>query len=414
MKKLLLLFFIIMLLPLPVFAGQHKSSPANAMTVLKQEKTCLGIDRVGEPAVDAIFVNQRVGVFSNQSGINSRLENSIDVLLNKYNVTAIFTPEHGLLGAVAAGENYSDEKYKDIIVYSLYGETRRPTKAMLDSVDIIAVDIQDVGVRHYTYTSSLAYIMEECAKCNKKVVVFDRPNPLGGAIEGPVLKPQFKSFIGLYELPLRHGLTIGEFARFINTEAKINCPLEIVTMKNWQRTMLWSNTKLPWVQPSPRIPTAETAILYDITGICGDTNLSIGTGTAKPFYFVGAPYADAEQIKQKLEQLNIKGLGLRKAGFVPYTGNFSGELVQAVELYIADPLNINLPELGYAIVYSFQELYPEQMSKNPVFPGSTEYSINLALGEDSLAKHENPAKVFPRWRRECEAFKAKAKAYYLY
>ena len=126
MKKLLLLLFIIMLLPLPVFASQHKSSPATAMTVLKQEKTCLGIDRVGEPTVDAIFVNQRVGVFSNQSGINSRLENSIDVLLNKYNVTAIFTPEHGLLGAVAAGENYSDEKYKNITVYSLYGETRRP------------------------------------------------------------------------------------------------------------------------------------------------------------------------------------------------------------------------------------------------------------------------------------------------
>lgn len=414
MKKLLFILSMIMLLPLSGFAGHNKVSTATTMTTDKQVKTCLGIDRVGEPAVDAKLANQRVGIFSNQSGINSKLENSVDVLLNKYNVTAIFTPEHGLLGAIAAGEDYGDEKYKGITVYSLYGENRRPTKAMLDTVDVIAVDIQDVGVRHYTYTSSLAYIMEECAKYNKKVVIFDRPNPLGGAVEGPMLKPQFKSFIGLYELPLRHGLTLGEFARYINAEANINCPLEVVTMKNWHRNMLWSDTKLPWVQPSPRIPTAETAILYDITGICGDTNLSIGTGTAKPFYFVGAPYADAEQVKQKLEQLNIQGIGFRKAGFVPYTGNFSGELVQAVELYVSDPKLINLPELGYSIAYTFQELYPEQLIKLPVFPETTEHSINLALGEDSLMKHEKPTDVFPRWRKECEAFKAKAKAYYLY
>lgn len=414
MKKLLFILSMIMLLPLSGFAGHNKVSTTTTMTTDKQVQTCLGIDRVGEPAVDAKLANQRVGIFSNQSGINSKLENSVDVLLNKYNVTAIFTPEHGLLGAVAAGEDYGDEKYKGITVYSLYGENRRPTKAMLDTVDVIAVDIQDVGVRHYTYTSSLAYIMEECAKYNKKVVIFDRPNPLGGAVEGPMLKPQFKSFIGLYELPLRHGLTLGEFARYINVEANINCPLEVVTMKNWHRNMLWSDTKLPWVQPSPRIPTAETAILYDITGICGDTNLSIGTGTAKPFYFVGAPYADAEQVKQKLEQLNIQGIGFRKAGFVPYTGNFSGELVQAVELYVSDPKLINLPELGYSIAYTFQELYPEQLIKLPVFPETTEYSINLALGEDSLMKHEKPTDVFPRWRKECEAFKAKAKAYYLY
>lgn len=404
-KKIFLVLFL-MLLAVPAFAG-HKY-------IDKSAKTVLGVDRVGEAEVDAIFAGQRVGVFSNQSGINSKLENSVDVLLNKYKVTAIFTPEHGLLGAVAAGENYSDAEYKGVKVFSLYGDTRRPTKEMLDTIDVMAVDIQDVGVRHYTYTSSLAYIMEECAKYNKKVVVFDRPNPLGGAVEGPVLKPQYKSFIGLYELPLRHGLTIGEFARFINTEAKINCPLEVVPMKNWQRSMLWADTKLPWVQTSPRIPTAETAVLYDVTGICGDTNLSIGTGTSKPFYFVGAPYADAEAVKQKLEQLNLKGVGFRKTGFVPDNGKFSGELVQAVELYIFEPKKINLPELGYTIAYTFQELYPKQMDMLPVFPESTEYSVNLALGESSLKKHQKPAEVFPRWREECKAFIAKASPYYLY
>lgn len=406
MKKIFFLLFIMMLLELPAFAAHQQAD--------KTAKTVLGIDRVGEAKVDAIFAGQRVGVFSNQSGINSKLENSIDVMLNKYNVTAIFTPEHGLLGAVAAGENFSDEQYKGVTVFSLYGATRRPTKMMLDNIDVMAVDIQDVGVRHYTYTSSLAYIMEECAKYNKKVVVLDRPNPLGGTVEGPVLKPEYKSFIGLYEIPLRHGLTIGEFARYINTETKINCSLEVVPMKNWQRNMLWADTKLPWVQTSPRIPTADTAVLYNVTGVCGDMNLSIGTGTSKPFYYVAAPFADAEVVKEKLQQLNIKGVGYRKTGFVPDNGTYKGELVQGVELYLTEPKNTNLSELCYSIAYSFQELYPEQMSNPPVFPETNEYSINLALGENSLEKHEKPADVFPRWREECKAFVAKASLYYLY
>lgn len=415
MRKIFALLLIMLLMLTPTALARHKKVPKpQDLPIEELQPTAFGIDRVGEVEVDALFEGKRVGVFTNQSGINSKLENSVDVLLEKYNVVSIFTPEHGLMGAVAAGEEFSDEKYRDVTVFSLYGSTRRPTEAMLDTIDVMAVDIQDVGVRHYTYTSSLAYIMEECAKYGKKVVVFDRPNPLGGAMEGPVLKPEFSSFIGLYEMPLRHGLTIGEFARFINTEKNINCPLEVVAMKNWRRDMLWADTKLPWVQTSPLIPTAETAILYNVTGICGDANISIGVGTAKPFYYVGTPFADTELLKKKLEEFHFEGVGFRKAVFVPRYGGYSGKAVQALEIYILEPKKVNLSELGYAIAYTFRELYPEQMGTWRQRAGGLGNVIDIAQGEDSLVKHEAPDTAFARWREECAAFKLKATPYLLY
>ncbi len=188
---------------------------------------------------------------------------------------------------------------------------------MLDKIDTIVVDVQDVGIRHYTYFSSLAYIMEECAKFGKQVIVLDRPNPLGGVVQGPVLKPEYSSFIGLYSIPLRHGLTIGEFARYINGEYKIGCQLQVVPMKEYHKDMLWKDTKLPWVLTSPLIPTVETATLYGVTGILGDSSLSIGTGTAQPFMLVGMNGADAEVVKKALDDLHLAGVKFRAASFFP-------------------------------------------------------------------------------------------------
>lgn len=376
--------------------------------------TVLGIERVCEPEMKALFDNKRIGVFTNQSGVNSKLEGTVDVLRGLFNVTSIFVPEHGLLGAVAAGEKFENEKYNGITVYSLYGGTRRPTKEMLDTIDAMVVDIQDVGVRHYTYTSSLAYIMEECAKYNKMVIVLDRPNPLGGAVQGPVLKQKYSSFIGLYSIPLRHGLTIGEFARYINTEEKINCPLQVVPMKNWNRNMLWKDTQLPWVQTSPLIPTAETALLYCVTGVCGDACINIGVGTAKPFHYVGGTFADADEVKNALDALQIEGVAFRKAAFKPRYGQKTGDLIKGVEVYILDPAKVNLPELEYSIIYKFQELYPDKMKNYPQRYGNLGNVVDIALGEDTVEKHLSPTEVFPRWQSECEEFKEKIKPYLLY
>lgn len=391
------------------YAWPHKQKNKAAV-----EKTVLGIERIAEPQISQHFANKRVGVFTNQSGIDSKLNSSVDLLREKFDVKAIFVPEHGLLGAVAAGEKFSDTSYEGITVFSLYGDSRRPSKKMLDTVDIIAVDIQDVGVRHYTYTSSLAYIMEECAKQNKKVIVFDRPNPLGGTIQGPVLKEPYKSFIGLYEIPLRHGMTIGEFARFVNSEKKINCQLEVVPMKNWQRKMLWRDTGLPWVQTSPLIPTAETAFLYAATGICGDTPLSVGVGTAKPFYFIGAPFADEQKMISEFKKLNMAGVGFRKAAFTPRYGKYKDELVKGVELYILEPALVNYPELEYLLIFTMQNLYPEQMKTLTKRYSGDGYVVNIALGEDSIEKQEPPDAVFSRWKKECAIFEKLMSPYLLY
>lgn len=377
-------------------------------------KVTLGIERIDEERYAELLKAKRIGVFTNQSGVDSSLNRSVDLLRQKYNVTAIFVPEHGLFGAVKAGEDFGDAQYKDIPVYSLYNGQRYPTEQMLENVDLICVDIQDIGVRHYTYTSSLAYIMEVCAKAGKEVVVFDRPNPLGGKVEGPVLKPELKSFIGLYELPLRHGLTIGEFASYINRSQNIGCHLQVVPMKGYRRNMLWADTGLPWVQTSPLIPTAETALLYAVTGVIGDTNLSVGVGTAKPFYYVGAPYADSEQVKEALAALGLEGVAFREASFIPRYGVYEGELVQGVEIYLTEPKKVDLPQLDYYIIHTFKKLYGDKLKFPERGYGADGYKVDIALGETSIRSGEEPQRAFARWSTGCEAYKRAVAPYLLY
>lgn len=384
----------------------------NAQADNKGKGTVIGLERIKETKTFDRLKGKRVGVFTNQTGVDRNMRTSTDVLRDYFNVTAIFTPEHGLEGVVKAGEKVGDSSYKNIPVISLYGKSRRPSKEMLDRVDAIVVDIQDVGVRHYTYISSVAYLLEECAKYKKKIVILDRPNPLGGVMQGPVIKPENLTFIGIAEIPLRHGLTMGEFALFYNGEQKINCDLEVVKMKNWKRNMLWRDTGLPWVQTSPHIPTADTAIAYCVMGFCGDAGIDNGVGTTKPFAFAGATWADGEKIKNFLDDLKIKGVAWRKA---TYAKNISNNAVfQGVEFFVNDPINVNLPELGYQITNSFRTLYPTKFTDFPRSPYDKKYRLLKSLGEDSVLKNEKPAAVFKRWTKECEDFRAKSEPYLLY
>ena len=380
----------------------------------KENRVTLGIERIDEPFVQEQLAGKRLGLFTNQSGVDSRLRSSVALLQEKYNLTALFVPEHGLFGAVAAGETFASHSYKHIPVHSLYGATRRPTPEMLAQIDAMVVDIQDVGIRHYTYFSSLAYIMEECAKEKKQVIVLDRPNPLGGTIQGPVLKPEYKTFIGLYELPLRHGLTIGEFASVINSTQHIDCDLKVIPMKGWHRRQLWQDTGLPWVQTSPLIPTPETALLYGVTGVCGDSNLSVGVGTAKPFYFVGAPFADADAVKAALDARHLAGVAFRAARFTPRYGAYQDELVQGVEIYLTDVRRVNLPELDYILFSTFKSLYPEKIKTPERGYGSKGYKLDIALGESSLREGEAAETAFARWQQECADFTQQVKPYLLY
>lgn len=374
----------------------------------------LGVERLHEPFVQQLLAHKRVGLFTNQSGVDSKLTSSVELVRTQANLRAIFVPEHGLFGAVAAGDEVKGHEYDGIPVYSLYGDTRRPTQEMLANIDAMLVDIQDVGTRHYTYFSSLAYIMEECAKFDKQVIILDRPNPLGGAMEGPVLKPDYATFVGLYPLPLRHGLTIGEFARYINKTQNINCKLDVVPMQGWKRSLLWQDTGLPWTLTSPLIPTAETAIMYGVTGVIGDSTLSVGIGTAKPFAFVGAPFADAQQVKQVLDALAVPHVAFRAASFTPRYGVYNGELVQGVEVYVQDAHKVNLAELQYKIYLALSKLYPDKVQAQERGYGAQGYKTDILLGESSLRECADEQETFARWHEECRQFARAARPYLLY
>lgn len=371
----------------------------------------LGIERVDEYA--KLFAGQRVGLITNQTGVDSKLRSSEDILMEKTNLTGIFVPEHGLFGAVAAGDDVDGDKYRGVPVYSLYGATRRPTAEMLDAVDVMTVDIQDVGARHYTYVSTMAYAMEACAKAGKKFVVFDRPNPISGLIEGPTLKKGMESFIGLYRVPLRHGMTIGEYARYINATEQLGLDLTVVPMQGWKRSMYWRDTGLPWVGTSPQIPTADTTLYYVTTGVLGDTNLSVGIGTTKPFYYVGAPFARQDEVAAQLNGLQLPGVQFRPAVFIPIYGAFAKEVNRGVELYITDPQVYRAALTGASILRSFEELYPNKV----VYParyGAEGYKLDIALGENALRVGVSLERLLPRWDREAQEFARQVQPYLLY
>lgn len=374
-------------------------------------RVVLGVERVAE--YDELLQGKRVGLLTNQTGVDSNLRSTVDILKESYNLAALFVPEHGFYGAIKAGEEFSNDDFRGLKVFSLYGDSKRPSAEMLQEIDVLCVDLQDIGVRHYTYVSSMAYAMEACAEAGKPVIVFDRPNPLGGKVEGPVLKPGYESFIGLYAMPLRHGLTIGEYAAYINEHYGINCQLTVIPMKNWKRSMLWQDTGLHWVGTSPLIPNADTAFLYAVTGVAGDTSLSVGVGTAKPFYYVGAPFADEEQVFAVLSKLNLPHVLFRPAAFIPRYGKYQGELVKGVEIYLTEPDKVNTAELGYLIVYTLRQLYPDKVlfPERGYVPG---YKADIALGEDSLRLNEATEQAFERWQQEDAQFIKEVQKYLLY
>lgn len=393
------------LLAIAVVPLQKAEAKNNKDTVI------LGIERINDYA--DIFAGKRVGLITNQTGVDRNLKSSVDILRSKVQLQAVFVPEHGLFGAVTAGDDVKNDKYEGIEVRSLYGDTRRPTKAMLADIDVLAFDIQDVGTRHYTYVSTMAYAMEACAKEGKKFVVFDRPNPLGGYYEGPTLKNGFETFIGLYNVPLRHGLTVGEYARFINKEYKIGADLQVIPMKNWTKEMLFEQTGLPWVATSPNIPTETSAFCYAATGIVGDMNISVGIGTTKPFEYVGTPWLDKLAFAAQLNALEMPGVIFRPIAFIPNYGTYAGELCQGVQIHITDKRSFQPAHVGAQMVRLLMKDYPQK----DLFPkrNSDGYKIDIALGESSLRYAEIPLEdIFKRWDRENAYFAEKVQPYLLY
>lgn len=283
-----------------------------------------------------------VGIITNQTGVTSRLVNIVDAIKAnpKICLKAIYSPEHGLRGDRPAGAyvaSYTDAR-TGLPVYSLYGDQRHPNAAMLAGVDVLLFDIQDVGARPYTYVSTMAYAMQAAKQFGKEIWVLDRPNPIGGEmVEGPVLDPKFKSFIGLYPIPMRHGMTVGELARLFNNQFGIGANLRIIKMEGWKRSMLWPETGLQWVQTSPNIPEWSTTVVYPCTGLTDSIGLNGGIGTTKPFKYVGGQDVDAYGLARTLNARNIPGVHFRPAYWSPFFGALSGKQVAGVELDVFDP-----------------------------------------------------------------------------
>ncbi|HWR55894.1 MAG TPA: DUF1343 domain-containing protein [Negativicutes bacterium] len=401
-------------------AEAHKKKPAPVKPVVQTvpaapEKVRLGIDNIDQYL--SLFAGKRVGLITNQTGIDSEYRSSIDVLKAKTNLVALYSPEHGIRGHVTAGKGVDSARdpKTGLPVYSLYGATKKPTPEMLEDIDVLVFDIQDVGARFYTYIYTMAYAMQSCAEQGKTFVVLDRPNPVGGEIvEGGTVKPGFTSFIGLYPIPMRHGLTVGELAQLFNTEYGIGCQLAVVPMQGWKRSMFYEETGAPWVLTSPNIPTPDTAVVYSGTGIFGGTNVSEGVGTTRPFEFVGAPWLDALELADYMNKLALPGVVFRPAYFTPQYSKQQGNVCGGVQIHVTDKRAYRAVKTGVYLLAAIKELSGDKFHLSR--PGNpAQETIDLAVGDDSLSKGVfTPAELLQKWEQEAEAFKQISKKYYLY
>ena len=335
---------------------------ADAKSEPKKPKVELGVDRLMENP--DILKGKRVGLITNPTGINAERTSIVDLFdqSDDFELTALYGPEHGVRGDAQAGSTVSSyiDEVTGLPVYSLYGATKKPTPEMLENVDVLVFDIQDVGTRYYTYIYTMAYAMEAAAENGIPFVVLDRPNPQGGLrVDGPVLDPDYSSFIGLYPIPLKHGMTVGELAQLFNSEYHIQADLEVVKMKGWKRSMMYEDTGLPFVMPSPNMPTTDTVNVYPATGLFEGTNLSEGRGTTKPFQLIGAPYIQAHEYAKELNDLDLPGVAFRAASFTPTFSKHAGKLTHGVEVYVTDPTRFESTKTGIAMIQTAHDLYPD-------------------------------------------------------
>ena len=325
----------------------------------------LGIDCIDKYL--NIFEGKRVGLITNPTGIRSDYVSSITTLKEKTNLVALYSPEHGVRGNIQAGEkmtSYVDEE-TGVVVHSLYGSTKKPTKEMMDEIDIMCIDIQDAGSRFYTYIYTMAYAMEACKENNKTFVVFDRPNPAGCKIyEGNILDLKYRSFVGYYPIVQRHGLTIGEIAKLFNEEYGIGCDLKLALMEGYTRDMYFEDTNLLWVMPSPNFPKADTAIVYNATCIFEGTNISEGRGTTIPFEVVGAPFINPNLYAEKLNELNLGGVYFRPLYFTPTFSKHEKQMCGGVQVHVLDRDKFPAVKCGWAMLDIVRNLYPNDFKVN--------------------------------------------------
>ena len=355
---------------------------------------------------------KHIGLITNHTGVDGQGRRNIDVLAKAPGVTlvALFSPEHGLAGGADDKVSSTKDPTTRLPVYSLYGDTRRPTDEMLQGIDALVFDIQDAGVRFYTYTATMGYCMEEAAKHKISFYVLDRPNPMGGEIvEGPMLDPDKTSFVAYFPLPVRYGLTIGELAQFFNVENHIGADLHVITMRNWHRNYFFESTGIKWIPPSPALRTTKGSVLYPGIEILQNSGVSVGRGTQTPFEQFGAPWMNGEDVASALNARNLPGLRFVAQSFIPVGGPYSGQRCNGVSIRVTDRFAARSMRLGLEIAEILQKLYPKDFD--------TAKLVGLVGNADTVQQVQDgvaPEKIVASWSDALKAFDQERRKYLLY
>ena len=390
--------------------------PAGARTAQRKHTGRPGRVQVGLDVLEAEkfapLRGKRVGLITNHTGLDAQGRSTIQILAHAPGVqlVALFSPEHGIAGRSDDKVASSKDPTTGLPTFSLYDESRRPTDEMLTGIDTLVFDIQDAGVRFYTYTATMGYCMEEAAKHNISFYVLDRPNLLGGEIvEGPMLDTDKTNFVGYMPLPVRYGLTIGELAQFFNTENHINCDLHVITMKNWHRNYFFESTGLRWVPPSPNLRTVKGSIIYPGLEILQSAGVSVGRGTETPFEEFGAPWMDGIAVAAELNAKHIAGVRFVDDPFIPVAGLYAGTRCGGAGVRITDRFAVRSMRMGLEIAVTLQKMYPKNFDAAKL--------ITLVGSADTIQELQNgvaPDQIVASWSVALGNYDQTRRKYFLY
>ncbi|MEO8073262.1 MAG: DUF1343 domain-containing protein [Acidobacteriota bacterium] len=395
------------------------------MAKLQRKAVKLGLEKILEEQVN-LLKGLRVGLICNPASVNHQFQHAADLFYENENInlTTLFGPQHGIRGDVQDNmieTSHIIDSRTEIPIYSLYSEIREPTEEMLSGLDALVFDLQDVGCRVYTFIYTMANCMRACAKYGKKMFVLDRPNPINGVdVEGNLLEIGHESFVGMYPIPMRHGMTVGELAQLFNKDFELHCDLEVITMNNWSREDFYDETDAPWVMPSPNMPTVDTAVVFPATVYFEGTKVSEGRGTTKPFEIVGASYINNLEYADALASLKLAGVIFRPINFLPTFQKFAGENCGGVFLHINDRETFEPVITGLAMIKTIFDLYPSDFEwkyppyeyvfdRNPfdVIAGTTKIREFFEQGKEISA-------IKSSWKEEIKKFCKNREKYLLY
>jgi uncharacterized protein YbbC (DUF1343 family) len=414
--------FILMLTLALLFSACN--SNASSGTKSYEPRVLNGLDVLEKQDFEPLK-GKRVGLITNATGVNIHLESNIDIMHRSPNVelAALFGPEHGVRGDISAGDyvlTYVDER-TGITVFSVYGTTRKPTQEMLAGLDVLIYDIQDVGSRSYTFISTMGLAMEAAAEAGIEFWVLDRPNPLGGKIEGNITEPDYISFVSQFEIPYVYGMTSGELAIMLNEEGMLTggakVELTVVAMEGWNRNMTFEDTGLPWVPTSPHIPHRHTAIYYTATGIMGELHtLSEGVGYTMPFELMGAPWIDPMEMAARMNNLGLQGITFRPKTWRPYYGRHQGQVLHGVQMYINDFSEVNIMSIQFLFMQEHHAMHPDKnaFDTTPARIRMFDRVAGSSTVRELFSERFRFEDVEPFLNKDVESFRRMSSVYYLY